>query len=478
MRLIHSLLLVFILMLPAAGFAQETAAPATADEVTVNKDDLKGLITTLESETARTDLIKNLKTLQETQESGEEKTAEETLAPLTEKLGVDSFATRSIRAYEDFLGRNNLKGSTVGKIALSILTAVALGIFGLFFRRAVTKGLYWADRAVTWLDMPASRLRLYGRILRGVVAFVLVLLLIYALCLIWEITAFNPFHHDWFTHGLRVSMNVFFVVVLATLAWEMVNAVVHVVFVRVGGKESTRATTILPIVRNVMFMIFAVLFALVVLSEIGINIVPLLAGAGIVGIAIGFGAQTMVKDFLSGFTILLEDIMRVGDVVKINQNISGSVEKITLRKIQLRGAGGTVATVPFSAISIIENLTKDFSSFDINMAVQIETDPDKVFDVIRAIVEEMQADPEFGPFILEPVDIWGVDSYTDYAMFIKGKVKTQPGKHWKVGREFNRRRRYAFEKAGIPLVLMPKNFQIGQMMEKTGNPSVPEKAHI
>ncbi|HEY8964122.1 MAG TPA: mechanosensitive ion channel family protein [Alphaproteobacteria bacterium] len=473
-----SFLLIMTCLMPLATSAQMLAEPAKDEKVTVSQDDLKGLITTLESETARSDLIKNLKTLQESQGKSDSEKTEETLAPLTETLGVDSFASRLIHAYEDFLVRNHLKGSTVGKIALSTIVTVVMLVLALFLRRSVTRGLYWLDRAVTWLDLPAMRLRLYGRILRGVVTIALGLLLIYAWCLIWEISAVNPFNQDWFTHGLRVSLNVFFVVMLATLAWEAVNAVVHVVFMRIGGKESARASTILPIARNVMFMVFAVLFALVVLSEIGINIMPLLAGAGIVGIAVGFGAQTMVKDFLSGFTLILEDIVRVGDVVRIDQNFSGSVEKITLRKIQLRSGGGTVATIPFSAITVIENLTKDFSAHDFAIGVQIETDPEKVFDVIRSVVEEMQADPEYGPMILEPVDIWGLDSFTDYAMVIKGRIKTQPGKHWKVQREFNRRRRYAFEKAAIPLVLMPKNFQIAQNMNVPGNPSIPDPAHI
>lgn len=483
-----NIFLVLTLAMPMAAFAQGTPAPASEPEaaaetaapegtVNVTEDELKKLITTLESETGRTDFIQNLKTLQASQSTGSaEESTEEKLAPLTETLGVDNFASNAIQQYEDFLSRNDLKGSTVGKIALSVIVLFAgLGL-NFFFRRAVTKALYWSDRAVTWLDLPAMRLRLYGRILRTVVSLGIVLLLIYAGCLIWEINTLNPFNQEWFTRGLRTALNVFFVVMLATLAWESVNAVVHVVFVRVGGKDSARASTILPIVRNVLFMIFAVLFALVVLSEIGINIVPLLAGAGIVGVAIGFGAQTMVKDFLTGFTIILEDIMRVGDTVRIDQNFSGSVEKITLRKIQLRGAGGTVATIPFSSIGVIENLTKDFSSFDFAISVPIETDPEKVFDVIRSIVEEMQEDPEFGPLIMEGVDIWGVDAYTDYSMLIKGKVKTQAGKHWKVSREFNRRRHTAFEKAGIPLAIMPKNFQIAQTIPGPAPAEEPQRS--
>lgn len=475
---IFAILLTLILVapLPASGSSALPETSAKEKSVEVNQDDLKKLITTLESETGRADLITNLKTLLESQKTDQEEAPEEAIAPLTKTLGVESLTSTIIKRYENFLARNNLNGSTVGKLILSaIATFIAVGLI-FVLRRGATRMLYWLDRAIAWLDLPAARMRLYARVLRGLVALGIVGLLLYTYTVIWKIDQDNPFEADWFQTGMRLFINITFVVILATLVWEVINALLQVTFRRMDGANSGRVKTILPIVRNIVFIVFTILFGLMLLSELGINIVPLMAGAGIVGVAVGFGAQTMVKDFLSGFTILLEDIMRVGDIVRLDQ-FSGVVEKITLRKVQLRGNNGTVFTIPFSAITVIENQTKDFSSFDFAVVVQTETDPDDVFKVIREVVESMQSDPSFKDMILEPVDIWGVDSFNDYSMTIKGRVKTLAGKHWAVQREFNRRRRLAFEAHDIPQVVMPKNFQIAQNAPPA-DPSKPEKTHI
>lgn len=427
---------------PSSETVQSTPSASDAE--------IKQLIETIESETARTELLSNLKILLEEQGKSTAQEAEETLAPLTQTLGVENFAGRAIQRYEDFLIRNDLKGSTVGKIALTAIVTLIAAALTFFFRRVVTRGLYWTDRAITWLDMPAMRLRLYGRILRIVVTVSIALLLVYAWCLIWEVEAINPFNQAWFTSALRTSMNVFFVVALGVLVWEGLNAAIHFSFTRLGGKESTRASTILPIARNVLVIIFLILFALVLLSELGINIMPLLAGAGIVGIAIGFGAQTMVKDFITGFTLILEDVMRVGDVVNI-ANLGGVIEKITLRKVQLRSYNGTVFTIPFSDITVIHNLTKDFSFYEFNIGVAYKEDTDHVVEVMRAVGDEMRNDPDWSDAMLEPAEIAGVDRFADSAVIIKGRLKTVAGKQWPVGREYLRRLKKAFDREKIEI---------------------------
>ncbi len=468
------------LLLLAAGTAAHAQAipgmPAgekKAESVTINPDDLKSLITTLESDTARNDLIKNLKTLSEAEGKTEPAPpAEETMAPLTKTLGVNNFTNTAINRYQAFLTRNDLNSSTVGKLALTGLTLV-VGLFLLFLlRRAATKLLYWLDRAVDWMNLSAARLRTYAKVLRTVVGIGILGLVLYTLTLVWKLdTTLNPFEAHWFRSSLGVVINVGVVVTLATLAWEVLNALMQTAFRRVDGGHSPRAMTILPIVRNIIFLVFSILFALVLLSEIGINIVPLLAGAGIVGVAVGFGAQTMVKDFLSGFILILEDVMRVGDVVKVNE-FSGTIEKITLRKIQIRGGSGTVFTIPFSAISVIQNMTKDFSTYDFTFTAPFDVDVEKYFATLREVGESMQKDPQYGALILEPLDIWGVDSFTDSGIVIKGKIKTVAGKQWSVQREFNRRRTAAFAKAGLPQAAMPRSFQYTETMiahdEKSG----------
>lgn len=461
----------------------QDAAPNTDTKnqsITVDSAELKKLIGTLESETARQDLIDSLKTLEKAasgtapaadavgvedtgatdgeeapKTEGEAKEdaakAEQAIAPITQTLGVDSFTDRIIWKYQRFLLRNNLNESVFGKAVLTGFL-VLLGAFLIFItRRAATRMLYWFDRGVSWLDLPASRMRLYAKVLRGIVTIFLVGLILYTFNLIWDFgDGRNAVISQWFRSAMRTSVNIMFVLVLAIAAWEALNALMAVAFRRADGANSTRAKTILPIFRNILIIVFAIMFTMVLLSELGINIVPLLAGAGVVGIAVGFGAQTMVKDFLSGFTLILEDVFRVGDVVNIG-GYGGLVEKITLRKVQLRDYNGSVYTVPFSEIKTVTNLTKDFSMYQLDIGVAYKDDPDKVFEVMRQIDEEMRNEPAYKDFMLAPIEIAGVDRFADSSVIIKARLKTTPINQWTVGREYNRRLKKAFERNGIEI---------------------------
>lgn len=436
----------FLLAAPAAH-AQEPAASSSA-ESTVREADLKRLITTLESETARTELLGNLKLLLEQQ--NKTVVADEAIAPLTETLGVETFTSRMVKKYQDFLARNDLKGSTVGKIGLTAGATLAVFLFAFFLRRAVSRGLRLVDRGIEWLELPPLRLRFYARALRHVVTIAFIGITLYTYFIIWGSARHNPFEAEWFKAALKTAVNVGVVIVLGVILWETINTLIHVIFKRLGGDSSTRTQTIMPIVRNVLFIVFSILFALVILSELGINIMPLLAGAGIVGVAIGFGAQTMVKDFITGFTIILEDVVRVGDVAKMAGH-EGVIEKITLRKIQLRDFSGRVYTIPFGTITTIENSTKDFSFYPMDIGIAYAENTDRVCDVLRAVDEDMRKDPAFAADMMEPIEIVGVDRFADSAVILKARLKTQPLQQWVIGREFNRRMKLAFEKHNIEI---------------------------
>ncbi|HEY3486919.1 MAG TPA: mechanosensitive ion channel domain-containing protein, partial [Gammaproteobacteria bacterium] len=211
-----------------------------------------------------------------------------------------------------------------------------------------------------------------------------------------------------------------------------------------------RLRTLLPIARNFLLLILICLFALVILSEVGVDIMPLLAGAGIFGIAIGFGAQTFVKDLLTGFTIIFEDLVQVGDVIRVADR-TGLVERITIRKIQLRDLNGIVYTVPFSEINTIENWTKDYSYYVLDIGIAYREDPDKVIACLKEIDESMRADDHYKRLILAPIEILGVDSFAENSIIIKARIKTLPIKQWDVGREFNRRMKRQFDEKGIEM---------------------------
>lgn len=245
-------------------------------------------------------------------------------------------------------------------------------------------------------------------------------------------------------------------VVFALLLWELVNVMLDRYLARaLGGgldelRRAARVRTLMPLLQKVMLGVLAMFVVLVTLSEIGINIAPLLAGAGVVGIAVGFGAQTLAKDLISGISVILEDSIAVGDVVRLGDR-SGVVEWMSLRSLRLRDGTGTVHWIPFGDVQIVSNQTKDFSYATFDLGVSYAADVDEVMAVMRKVGEEMRADPEFGPMIREEMEIWGVDQFLDSAVLIKGRIKTAPGRQWPVTREYNRRIKKAFDAAGIDI---------------------------
>lgn len=189
---------------------------------------------------------------------------------------------------------------------------------------------------------------------------------------------------------------------------------------------------------------------LMVLREVHIDIAPVLTGAGIVGLAIGFGAQTLVRDVISGFFLILEDQVRVGDVAAIN-GVGGLVEAINLRTVVIRDAEGTVHVFPNGAIQTLANRSKDFAYYVIDLDISYREDPDRVAGVLREIGEELRADPHYAPWILEPVEIQGVDAFKDWSILFKMRIKTMPLKQWDVGREFRKRLKARFDREGIEI---------------------------
>jgi small-conductance mechanosensitive channel len=181
---------------------------------------------------------------------------------------------------------------------------------------------------------------------------------------------------------------------------------------------------------------------------VGVNVTPILASAGVVGLAVGFGAQNLVKDFVSGFFLILENQIRVGDVAIIN-GTGGLVEAITFRTIVLRDQAAVVHVFPNGSINTLSNMTKDWSAYVIDVGVAYREDTDRVVEVMRRVAGELQSDPQYGSAMLEPIEIIGVDAFTDSAVIIKARLKTLPIRQWMVGREYRRRLKKAFEAENI-----------------------------
>jgi len=259
---------------------------------------------------------------------------------------------------------------------------------------------------------------------------------------------------SWF---LRSGLQVMLILMLAFAIIRVVSTVVHRFEDRIAKEAETgsmerakRARTLGRLIRNLVNTIIGAIAALMILQEIGINIMPVLTGAGIAGLAVGFGAQTLVRDVISGFFIILEDQVRVGDVANID-GTGGAVEAIRMRTIVLRDLSGTVHVIPNGGIGKISNLTKDFSYHVLDMGVAYKEDTDHVVEVMRKVAEEMRLDPAYASNMLDPLEVLGVNDFADSAVVIKVRLRTVPSAQWSVGREFRRRLKKAFDAAGIEI---------------------------
>lgn len=218
----------------------------------------------------------------------------------------------------------------------------------------------------------------------------------------------------------------------------------------VPGEAAKRAETLVRLLRQGVIIVVWVIAFLLILRQLGVDIGPVLASAGIVGVAVGFGAQHLVRDVISGFFMILENQVRVGDVAIIN-GTGGLVERINFRTIVLRDLSGIVHTFPNGTINTLANMTREWSAFVFDIGVAYKEDTDKVIEVLKQVGAELRQDPQFGPLMLGDVEIFGVDKFADSAVVIKGRTRTLPIKQWDVGREFQRRVKKAFDRLGIEI---------------------------
>lgn len=227
------------------------------------------------------------------------------------------------------------------------------------------------------------------------------------------------------------------------------------------SEASKRVDTLVRLVRQAISVVLWVSVLLVILNEVGVQIGPILASVGVIGLAVGFGAQNLVRDVISGFFFILENQVRVGDVAVVN-GTGGLVERLNFRTIVLRDLAGSVHVFPNGTVNTLTNLTRDWSAYVFDLGIAYKEDVDQVMTLIREVVAEMQGDPRFGPAIIADVELFGVDAFGDSAVTIKGRIKTKPIKQWEVGREFLRRIKYAFDAQGIEIPFPHRSLYIGE----------------
>ena len=211
-----------------------------------------------------------------------------------------------------------------------------------------------------------------------------------------------------------------------------------------------RINTLMGIVWGIVKIIMILIVAMILLQKVGVNIAPILASAGIIGLAVGFGAQELVRDFISGFFILLENQVRTGDIAIIN-GTSGLVEDIRLRTITLRDLSGVVHIFQNGKIDSLSNRTKVWSAAVFDIGVAYKEDAQQVMDIMKTTGEQLKLDPEFQDKIIEPIEILGLDQFADSAQVIKARLKTKPSMQWIVTREYNKRLKVAFDNDNIEI---------------------------
>ncbi len=320
-----------------------------------------------------------------------------------------------------------------------------------------------------------ERANLYLPILENSISVIVAIVSIFALLEAWGFDASawlaTPLGQQVTTSTISLALLLAAIIV----ALEVASAAIERYLSRDSEDISARTRTLLPLLRTTLLVVLVTMFILVTLSELGLNIAPLLAGAGVFGLAIGFGAQTLVKDIITGMFILMEDQLATGDVVKVGSH-RGIVEGLTLRTIRLRDIAGTVHVVPFSEVTTVENLTKDYSRYVFEVGVAYREDTDQVVGALQQVGAELLADPAYKSLIIDPLEVLGVDSFGDNAVIIKARITTQPIKQWRVGREFNRRMKKRFDELGIELPFPHRTIYFGE--EKSGDAPIARIAMV
>jgi len=335
---------------------------------------------------------------------------------------------------------------------LSLIVIVAAQVFIRFVRELSRRGFAISPELKVRFPTLEQRANRYIPILTGLAGILVYLLAALTVLQAWSVGAFGWLDTDL---GRRLIGNVLSIgleIFVALALWEIFASAIERYLSGIdatGTPRRTRIRTLLPLLRTAMLSVLVVLTSLIILSHIGVNIAPLLAGAGVIGVAIGFGSQALVKDIITGLFILMEDQIAVGDVVDVGKDHAGVVEAITVRTIRLRDQAGTVHTVPFSEVTTVKNLTRDFAYVVARIAISYSEDIDRVVELLRQVSEELMADEDLRPLILDPFDYQGVDTLDASSVVLLVRIRTLPAKQAVVGRAFNRLVKMAFDEHGI-----------------------------
>lgn len=340
----------------------------------------------------------------------------------------------------------------------TLLTVVLL-VGARLVQIAIEKGFsrLFAISRETRLRFPGleARANRYLPLLLGIIRVLLYAVVAIVIMQAWGVDSLAWLAGETGRNIMARVVTILLVVFVTVALWEAIAAGIEYYLTGAGrggqpAARSARARTLLPLLRRTVSIVLGLIAVLIVLSELGINIAPLLAGAGVVGLAIGFGAQTLVKDVITGIFILTEDTIAVGDIVDLGGN-GGVVEDISIRTIRLRDTEGIVHVIPFSEVTKIKNMTRGYAQALFDLRVSYREDIDAVIAAIETLAAEFRAEPEWNARILDDLEMWGVDQLADSAVVLRFRIKTLPAQQWNVKREFSKRIKRRFDELGIEI---------------------------
>lgn len=356
-------------------------------------------------------------------------------------------------------------------VTLVILVAAKLLRGGL--RRLTTRLFRLNDETRARYPMLEARANRYLPAIDRIGAAIIAALALIPILQVWGVDVFGWLGSE-AGQGFAGSLaSIVLTVTIALLVWEVVSIGIER-YLKAKSEEagggSQRLLTLLPLIRNFVRIALAVFAALIVLSELGINIAPLLAGAGVVGLAIGFGAQTLVKDVITGVFMLMENSIAVNDWVRISDQF-GRIESMSIRTVRIRDLDGQVHTIPFGEITMVTNLSREFGVAMMDIGVAYREDYDEVVEILSEIGREIYDEDEWKAQIITPLEVMGLQNLADSAVEIRVKFQTKPMMQWKVRREFLKRVKKAFDARGIEIPFPHQTIYFGVDKDGTAPPA-------
>lgn len=356
--------------------------------------------------------------------------------------------------------------ATVATIVIAILARIVATVLV----RLLDRVFQLSDEVKTQypsLEARANRyLPVLHRIVRGAIYAVAVLMILD----VWGMGIFEWMSSEAGRAVVGAALSIALILVAALVTWEVLSAIIERSLRRQQAAQApgrgARLITLLPLLRNAVRIVLVVMVTLIVLAEIGIDIAPLLAGAGVIGLAIGFGAQTLVKDVITGAFVLVEDSIGIGDFVEVGGH-AGIVEGMSIRTIRLRDLAGDVHVVPFGDVSTVKNSSREFAFAVMDIGVAYRENVDDVIEVLREIGEMVREDATAGPNILEPLNIMGLQDFGDSAVVVRVRFKTVPGMQFAVRRVFNLYVKRVFDERGIEIPFPHQTIYFGE--DRKGN---------